>query len=216
MNRKRTPRGQETGDWSSTVAEAVEWRLLALLLERPRAGWHAEVAALGREVPDLALAAAAQTAQEAGEGEYLRVLGPGGSVSPREVAYRSYADPGQLLAQLATVYQVWAFQPRVEEPIDHIAVEAGFVGYLLLKEAFAGARHDAQAAATVAAARRMFIDTHLAAIVHPFVQRLEAVGPAYLVQAVHGLVARVPPQPATAPRPPLPDACATCDPLAPV
>ena len=212
MRQRKEARSWRMPDWSTTVAEAVEWRLLALLLERPRAGWHEEVAGLGREVPDLTLAAAAQNAQEAREGEYLSVLGPGGAVSPREVTYRSYEDPGQLLAELATVYEVWAFQPRAEDPIDHIAVEAGFVGFLFLKEAFAGARHDGQAAAAVAAARRAFIATHLAAIVPPLAQRLEAAGPAYLVQAAHALVARVPARPATAPRPPLPDACAACDP----
>ncbi len=211
MRRKKVRHAELAGGWSATVAEAAEWRLLALLLERPRAGWHEEVAALGREVPDLALAIAAQTAQEAGEGDYHRALGPGGAVSPREVTYRSYEDPGQLLAELATVYAMWAFQPRAEEPIDHIAVEVGFVGYLLLKEAFAGARHDAQAAATVAAARRAFIATHLAATARAFADRVEGVGPAYLVQATHALAAKVP-APAAAPsrRTPLPQACDAC------
>ena len=211
MRRKKARHTELAGDWSATVAEAAEWRLLALLLERPRAGWHEEVAALGREVPDLALAIAAQTAQEAGEGDYHRALGPGGAVSPREVTYRSYEDPGQLLADLATVYAMWAFQPRAEEPVDHIAVEAGFVGYLLLKEAFAGARHDAQAAAAIVAARRSFIATHLAATVHSLADRLEGVGPAYLVQAAHALAARVPAPPAAPPhRAPLPHACGAC------
>jgi nitrate reductase assembly molybdenum cofactor insertion protein NarJ len=174
------------------IAEAAQWRLIGLLLERPRPGWHEEVARLGRELQEPQLRAAVAAARVATEGDYLYHLGPAGLVSPREVAYRPFADPGQLLAQLSTVYAAFAFRPHVEEPIDHIAVEVAFVGYLLLKEAFAAARADREAAATTAAARRGFIETHLAGFAGEFVQRLQNADASYLLPTAQVLAARVP------------------------
>jgi len=177
---------------TARIAEAAEWRLIGLLLERPRSGWHEEVAALVREVHDVALPEAAAAARDAAEGKYLRLLGPGGVVSPREVTYQPFADPGHVLAELATVYDAFAFRPRVEEPIDHVAVEVAFVGYLLLKEAFVDACGDEAAAAVTAAARSTFVEAHLAALAVPFAQRLQAVGPSYLLPIAQLLAARVP------------------------
>jgi nitrate reductase delta subunit len=177
---------------TNQIAEAAEWRLTGLLLERPRRSWHEEIARLGRELQDPQLRAAVAAARTATEGEYLRRLGPAGLVSPREVAYRPFADPGQLLAQLSTVYAAFAFRPHVEEPIDHIAVEVAFVGYLLLKEAFAAARDDRTAAATTAAARRGFIETHLAGFAGELAQRLQNVGASYLLATARALAGRVP------------------------
>jgi hypothetical protein len=177
---------------TSLIAAAAEWRLIGLLLERPRQGWHDEVLRLGKELSDPTLSAAVVVAQSATEGDYLQLLGPGGAVSPRAVTYQPFADPGQLLAELATIYAAFAFRPRVEDPIDHVGVEVAFVGYLLLKEAFALAQGNREAAATTAIARRGFIETHLAAFVWAFAQRLEAAGPSYLLPTVQLLAARVP------------------------
>ena len=181
--------------YKQQIAEAAEWRLIGLLLERPRAGWHDEVARLAAEVRDLELREAASAAASAGEGDYLASLGPGGAVSPREVTYQPWADPGHLLAQLAMLYDAFAFRPQVEEPLDHIAVEVAFVSYLLLKQAFAAARGDSEAAATTAAARDLFLESHLAYSAAPFAQRLAAAGATYLRAAAHRLAARVPDAP---------------------
>jgi hypothetical protein len=179
-----------------------------LLLERPRAGWHEEVARLAGEMADPTLRAAAAAAQGATEGGYLHLVGPGGVVSPRGVASQPFADPGQLLAQVASCYTAFAFRPHVEEPIDHIAGEVAFVGYLLLKEAFAWARGDAAAATTTANARLEFIKAHLAVLAATFAQRLEN-GASYLLVTAQRLAARVPAQPA-ARVPPLADALDVC------
>jgi len=200
---------------TARIAEAAEWRLIGLLLERPRSGWHQESAALVREVHDVALRDAAAVARDATEGEYLRLLGPGGVVSPREVTYQPFADPGHLLAELATAYDAFAFRPCVEEPLDHLAVEVAFVGYLLLKEAFADARGDGNATAVTTAARRAFVEAHLAALAVPFAQRLQAAGPSYLLPCAQLLAARMPARPsASLPPSPLdvPDICAACAP----
>lgn len=174
------------------IVTAVEWRLIGLLLERPRPGWHEEVRSLSREVRDRTLRAAAAAASDAAEGGYLHLMGPGALVSPREVTYQPFADPGQLLAELATAYDAFAFRPHMEEPIDHIAVEVAFVGYLLLKEAFATMRGDDEAAVTTSSARRGFMDRHLAAFAAPFAQRLEQAGPSYLHTIAQLLAARLP------------------------
>jgi nitrate reductase assembly molybdenum cofactor insertion protein NarJ len=182
-------KGDRTG-----IAAAAEWRLIGLLLERPHRAWREEVAQLRHEVHDVALRDAADAAGSASEGDYLRLLGPGGAVSPREVTYQPFADPGQLLAALATVYDAFAFRPHAEEPIDHIAVEVAFVSYLLLKEAFATARADHEAAATTAGARQGFVESHLAALAGTFAQRLESAGPSYLLPIAQLLAMRLPAQ----------------------
>lgn len=177
---------------ASLITTAAEWRLISLLLQRPRPGWLEEVGALAREVRDERLCAAAAAACDATEGAYLRLIGPGGAVSPREVASQPFQDPGHLLAQLATTYGAFAFHPRVEDPIDHVAVEADFVGYLFLKEAFASARGDAEAAATTAAARSSFIESHLAILAATLARRLQSAGTSYLLPTAQLLAARVP------------------------
>jgi nitrate reductase delta subunit len=193
------------------IAEAAEWRLLGLLLERPRPGWHDEVARLGSELRDPALRAAVVRARTASEGTYLHHLGPAGLVSPREVTYQPFADPGQLLAELATLYDAFAFRPHAQEPMDHIAVEVAFVGYLLLKEAFASACDDRAAVATTATARRSFLETHLAGFAGAFAQRLQDTGASYLLPTAQALAARVPAPPAAPTPPPVGhELCAGC------
>lgn len=142
------------------VTAAAEWRLLSLLLARPTDRWRREVDALLPEVkgcpPSLKSAS-----EEASEGAYLRVLGPGGVLSPREVAFAGFEDPGHLLSSLSAVYRAFAFKPRTEDPIDHVAVEAGFVAYLLLKEGYARMRGETEPAEITRRARRNFLKDHL-------------------------------------------------------
>jgi TorA maturation chaperone TorD len=187
------------------------------LLARPRPGWREEVEALAREVQEPALRAAAAATHAASEGAYLRLVGPGGAVSPREVTYRPFEDPGWVLADLKSYYEAFAFRPRAEDPIDHVAVETDFVGYLLLKEAFAYARGDAEGALVAAEARGRFLASHLAAIAEPFAERLAAARPTHLAAAARVLAERVPAPPrrparlADPPEPPgSPEGCGSC------
>jgi hypothetical protein len=202
----------------ATLHQAAAWRLQGLLFERPREGWAKEVATLAREVRDEDLRAAAQTAQSADEGQYLAFLGPG-AVSPREAAYRSFADPAAILSELVTFHRAFAFQPRAEDPLDHVAVEAAFVGYLSLKHAAALAEERGEAAALAAEAREAFIERHLHPMAGPLARRLEAVdAPEWLLLASRALVNRVGdapdprlpfPDDAELPLPDCPGACAT-------
>lgn len=173
------------------LAAAAEWRFLSLLLERPRPDSHREITALRGEVRGVRLQTAADAVLSASEGEYLRLVGPGGAVSPREVAYCGHQDPGWVLSDVASFYQAFAFQPKAEDPIDHIAVEIGFVAYLLLKQAFAQAAGDREAAAVSAEARQRFIQTHLAQLAATFAARLAALGRPYLLAAARVVAARV-------------------------
>jgi len=182
------------------LTEAAAWRLLGLLLERPCEGWWREVDALSREIGDLELASAADAArEEAAEGLYLALLAPGGVVSAREVSYRGMEDPGRILADLRAFYGAFAFGPRTEEAADHLSVEAGFLGFLRLKEAFARARGEDEKAAIAADAASRFRTDHLAACAHPFAARVEKTGVRYLTLAAQVLARRAgPPQPAAA------------------
>jgi len=182
---------------ASAVAVSAEWRLLGLLFERPRDGWSNEVERLSLEVGSNDLQLAAVAAQDAREATYLDVFGPGGCVSPREVAYRGREDLGQVVADIAGFHRAFAFHPQVEDPLDHVAVEASLVGYLRLKEAYARALADVEAAQTCATAAERFIETHLRFLAEPLAQRLAAAAaPPHLVLAARALKARTGPAPA--------------------
>lgn len=197
---------------SHKLAQAAEWRMLGLLLERPRDGWFQEVARLAAEVKNPELRRAAASAlRHATEGDYLALIGPGGGVSPREVSYLPFEDPGHLLAKISGFYSAFAYQPNAEDPIDHLAVEVGFVAYLFLKEAFARADGQVAAARTTADARCRFLDDHLASAAAGFANRLAVAGPSYLLEVAELLAARVPGKtaPAVAPEA-LEDLCSGC------
>jgi nitrate reductase assembly molybdenum cofactor insertion protein NarJ len=145
----------------SLLARAAAWRLASLLLERPREGWYDAIEKLSAEVIDGELRACAKNAADHTEETYHRLFGPGGAVSPREVSYCGFEDPGWLMAELSAFYRAFSFEPRREEPIDHIAVESGFLGYLFLKEAYARTRGDYEAAEITKSARQRFVNEHL-------------------------------------------------------
>ena len=178
------------------LREAVEWLLIGLLLKHPGRGWHGEVRALAPQATDPELARAARAAlEEASEGAYLAALGPGGAASPREVAYGRFREPGKVLADVTAFYAAFDYRPQQQEPPDHVAVEAGFIGYLRLKEAYArshGLSSDADVAAEAAAT---FIADHLSVMAEPLAERLEAAGNAALVLAGRALLARTGPSP---------------------
>lgn len=169
------------------MAEALEWRLIGLLLERPRPGWIEEAEALAAETGDERLRDAVRAAHGATEGAYLSLFAEGGSVSPRETSWRHREDPGRILADIAGFYQAFAFSPRAEDPLDHVAVEAGFVGYLCLKQAHALAEDDAQSADTTASARRRFIDDHLGHFAPEWAVRIDATGVPHLTAAARAI-----------------------------
>jgi len=161
------------------LALAASWRLASLLLERPRPEWRSEIAGLSAEVSDPRLARCAADAEGATEEDYHRLFGPAGAVSPREVSYCGFEDPGRLLAQLSAFYHAFSFEPRREESIDHLSVQAGFVGYLFLKQAYAQLGNDLTAAAITKEARESFAKEHAGRCAWGMSERLEAL-PSYL------------------------------------
>ena len=181
----------------SAVAAAAEWLLIGLLFQRPRPGWMREIDSVAGEVQDAALRAAVAAAVPTTESEYLDVLGPGGVVSPREVAYRGREDPGAILADVSSFYAAFAFHPQAEDPLDHIAVMCGFAGYLRLKEAFAEANGNSASARTCAVALARFIAEHLRYVAEPLCAKIEMLSPVpHLLLAARALLQRTGPAPA--------------------
>jgi hypothetical protein len=174
------------------LAGAAEWRLLSLLVSRPRDGWTQELAALAREVRDGVLRRAAADAGGAREGAYHALLGAGGPASPREAAHLGFGDPGRLLADLAARYAAFGYAPRAEEPDDHLAVECGFVAYLFLKEAYALAAGRGGRAELTREARARFLSEHVAVTGRRFASRLPDGAPAYLRATAEALAERLP------------------------
>ncbi len=132
---------------------------------------RAEVTALLDELSDDALRRAALTAVRAPEGEMQELFGPGGSVSPREVAY-SREDPGRILADLQGFYEAFAYQPPAREPADHFSTEAGYLGYLELKSAFAWASREDESWEVAEKARGSFFSAHFGPFARAFSLRL--------------------------------------------
>jgi len=177
------------------LSEAQDWRLLGLLFERPRDDWWQEIAELAASTRDEGLKAAAAATLGAGQGAYLALLGPGGVLPAREAGYRRTSDPGQVLFEIQTAYDAFAYKPVAEDPPDHIAVEAGFVGWLCLKQAYALASGDREAASIAADAASTFQKRHLAAMAEALSVRFEIVEGGYLLLAARALLARVGPRP---------------------
>jgi nitrate reductase assembly molybdenum cofactor insertion protein NarJ len=166
------------------LSEAARWRLLGLLFEYPRDRWRRELEALLSDLQDETERGLAAAALEfSSEGLHSALFGPGGTVSAREVAYLGGVQFGYLMAELAAFYDAFGFQPSAEEAHDHIAVEAGFVGYLKLKQAYALASGDSEHAEIASQAASSFIKEHLARFAEPMLPRLENFAPDYLISA---------------------------------
>jgi hypothetical protein len=173
------------------LAAAAAWRLASLLLERPQGQWYSEIERLSYEARDEKLSCCFREAKTATEEIYHRCFGPGGTVSPREVSYCGFENPGQLMAELNSFYHAFSYLPRREEPIDHVAVEAGFVGYLFLKEAYANQRGDAEAAEITKQARERFMNQHLRRCACGISERLNE-NPEYLRNIISWLMKNIP------------------------
>lgn len=174
------------------LAEAAALQLIGLLLERPRDGWHREVSSLLDESPDPTAPELRAVLETAREGAYLAVLGPGGSVPSREVAYRPMEDPGRILADLQAFYEAFAFHPRSEVPPDHISTELGFAGYLKMKKAYARAQENPEGEAVTAQGLERFMEAHLAGFASALAARLSHSGEPCLEAAARLLATTFP------------------------
>lgn len=176
------------------LEDAACWRLVGLLLERPRGPvWQAEALALAREVHDDALASAAEAAAGADEGRYLAAIGPEGRVSGREGGHDRASDPGRLLSDLQAHYQAFDYEPASAEPPDHVSVEAGFVSHLRLKEAGACAGGENEAAETTAQTTARFLEEHVATWAGPLAEALREAADPHLAAAAEAAFRRVGP-----------------------
>lgn len=181
------------------LSDAASWRLLGLLFERPAGDWRAEVGSVASEIQDPELRAAAKSATKASEGQYLDLLGPGGLVSPREVAYRGREDPSRILSDVNAFYEAFGFSPRTEDTADHISTELGFLSFLEMKQAYARAAGDSESLGVTTDALSKFVSSHLEGFVEPFADRIRAIEGCDLVDAAsvlaerfHGLLSRLP------------------------
>lgn len=178
------------------LAQASDWRLVGLLLERPRGTWWEQVASLVAGTADQDLQRAGALAEQASETHYLALLGPGGPLSPRESGHRRTADPARTLAEIRRFHQAFAFEPEREDPVDHVAVASAFVGWLRLKEAYAVANADSEAAEITRVAAERFQREHLAPCAQSLASALAELEGGYLEAAARALLARVGPRPA--------------------
>ncbi len=92
------------------------------------------------------------------------------------------------MAELTGYYDAFGYEPASLEPCDHITVEAGFIGYLRLKEAYALACEDSEHADIASNTARHFVRDHLAAIAVPLGNMLGGSGVRYLELAGQALV----------------------------
>lgn len=174
------------------LRQSAEWRMLGLLFECPAPEWRRQVAALAGEIQDADLRAAAEQALlEAAEGDFHSILGPGGPAPAREVSYHETIQLGYLISEVTAFYTAFAYQPLTVEALDHVSVEAGFVGYLRLKEAFALANSDVDRAGLAADAAKSFVDEHLSHVAQPLAASLAESGVHYLAMAGEALLKRV-------------------------
>ena len=175
--------------------DAAGWRLISMLFECPAPGWGENLTALASEVADPGLRGAVEAAlAEASEGLYHSIFGPGGPASAREVSYHDLLQFGGLMSELASYYEAFGYQPPAREPADHVSIEAGFVGYLRLKEAYALASGDTEHVEVTAEAATHFIEDHLSFVAERLAGTLRESGIPYLAMMGEALLQRVGPR----------------------
>ena len=180
----------------SLIREAAEWRLIELLFACPSKSNLEQIRALAAEVQDEDLRDAARTAaDEASEGVYHSIFGPGGPAPGREASYQGTLQLGHLISELKAYYDAFAYTPTSSEPLDHVSVEAGFLGFLRLKQAFAVSRAADEEAEVTARAVEDFLRTHLSHIAEPLSTALDWSGSSYLALVGRALLRRVGPRP---------------------
>jgi nitrate reductase assembly molybdenum cofactor insertion protein NarJ len=173
--------------------EAAEWRLISMFFECPDDAWRAQLAGLAAEVDDPELKSVAGHAQqEATEGTFHYVFGPGGPAPAREASYQNTVELGYLMSELQTYYNAFAFTPATAEPPDHVSVETAFIAYLKLKECYALACGDEERASIAREAADNFMKDHLATVARPLAGHLQNSDVPYLCKAGAVLAQRVP------------------------
>ena len=178
------------------LGDAAWWRLAGLLLECPSPEWRERVPGLAGEVDDPRLKQAAGHAlEEASEGLYHSTFGPGGPAPPREVSYIHWAQPGFTLSGLRGFYDAFGYRTATAEPLDHVAVEAGFLSYLRLKQAYATTSGDAEAARIAEEAATQFLGEHISAIAERLSRALDDAPARYLAETGRAILDRVGPAP---------------------
>jgi hypothetical protein len=98
-----------------------------------------------------------------------------------------------MLSELSAYYDAFGFKTKTNEVPDHIAVEAGFVGYMRLKELYARECGDDENAELTAEAAASFIDDHLSKYSEKLNSLLSGSGIEYLEIAGNALLTRVGP-----------------------
>ena len=171
--------------------QAAEWRLIGLLFEPPSDEWREQVSSLASEVADEKLKRAAAAAiEEAGDELYHSIFGPGGPASAREASYFDNIQLGYLIAELDAHYSAFAYEAGSVEAPDHLAVEAGFIAYLRLKEAYAQAEGDAEHADLTREAAQHFVSEHLARMAPVLQEKLAGSDVEYLMLVSESLFER--------------------------
>ncbi|MGQ0734063.1 MAG: molecular chaperone TorD family protein, partial [Acidobacteriota bacterium] len=198
MTTERTPNDRIR----QVLRDAAEWRLLGRLFECPSTTWIDDLRNLAADLRTTSLADVALAAREhADEGVFHSLFGPGGPAPPREASYHESLELGSLMAELKEYYEAFGYAPATPEAPDHVSVETGFVAYLRVKEAYALASENEEAAALSREAATRFISDHLAVVATPLRRLLAESGVEYLATASALLASRTgpPPKPRTLP-----------------
>jgi nitrate reductase assembly molybdenum cofactor insertion protein NarJ len=177
------------------LLQAAEWRALEMLFQCPSPEWKQQLADLRQDITASDVGKAMELAiAEASEGTFHSILGPGGPAPAREVSYREIIQLGYLMSELTTYYDAFQFRPATSEVTDHVSVEAGFMGFLRLKEAYALADGDEERASIAREAAERFRKEHLSYIAEPLSAILDHSEEPYLVLAGQALFRRAGPR----------------------
>ena len=134
---------------------------------------------------------------EANEGTFHSIFGPGGPAPAREASYQGTIQLGYVMSELNAYYEAFAYSPcspaSGREAPDHISVEAGFIGFLRLKQAFALNNGSQDEAAIAAEAASRFVQEHISNIAEPLSYALSHSGQRYLELTGKALLQRAGP-----------------------
>lgn len=193
----------------SARARSVAYNVVAELLLSPNDSTEAELTSgrlrqdLSEAVDDLGVDASAllerlattpNTTKRALEREQMRVFGP--TIGQDHAPYSTEYDPNgkfrkeHELADIAGYYKAWglAIDENLHERFDHFGIEADYLAFLSLKEAYALIEGEPERAAEVRSTADRFAKRYIAAAAREFADRLERTDENGLFTAVAGFL----------------------------
>lgn len=186
------PRPSPVRSAEELTEQAEDWRLLAKLLEPPRADWRQQLLDASADTVDPELEVAVKMAQREGHEYYHQCLfGPDGLLTSRESEHRFERDRGAVIADLKGLAESLGYSRIGPEPVDHIVALVGLMAHVATLEAEAITDEEVGEAMYLEGIAEWLRRGHLAWFADQITRALRETDVCYLSHVAYALEARV-------------------------